>query len=50
MAVIKPIQASVCTKRAVWTQMCRIAATKPTPAQIEKAKARSERFKKVYKK
>ena len=50
MVAIKPIQVSVCTQSSVWANMCKIVATKPSAVQIKKAKKRSERFKKVYKK
>ena len=50
MIAIKPIQVSVCTKSSVWANMCKTAATRPSSVQIEKAKKRSEKFKKVYKK
>lgn len=49
MLVIKPNQASVCTQKEVWNEMCKIAVTKPTEAQIKKAEKRSRKFSKVFK-
>ena len=50
MAVIKPIQSSVCTNLTVWNAICEIAAAKPTVEQIDNAKLRSKKFDKVFKK
>ena len=49
MGSLKPIQSSVCTDLSVWNSMCKIAVTKPTKEQINKAKQRSQKFSKVVK-
>ena len=50
MATLKPIQPSVCSDRKIWSEICAKAASAPNPAQIEKLRKDSEKFKKVVKK
>ena len=47
MAALKPIQPSVCNDIKIWKQICNTVNKPITSEQIEKAKKRSEQFKKV---
>ncbi|WP_159100041.1 hypothetical protein [Treponema saccharophilum] len=47
MAIVKPVQPSVVNDVKIWKQILQAVLKKPTASQIQSAKLRSERFKKV---
>ncbi|MCR5124650.1 MAG: hypothetical protein K6B43_05590 [Treponema sp.] len=47
MAIVKPVQPSVVNDVKIWKQILQTVLKKPTDSQIQSAKQRSERFKKV---
>ena len=47
MATVKPVQPSLVNDVKIWKQILQTVLKKPTSSQIEAAKLRSERFKKV---
>lgn len=50
MATIKPVQQTVVSDISDWKDILEIVLKKPSKEMIQKAKKRSEMFKKVYSK
>lgn len=50
MAALKPIKPTVCSERSIWLKICETVRQIPSEDQLKKAKLRSKRFSKVYKK